>query len=183
MVHTPETVTYLTPWDTLTKIHLLCSTRWRRAGFFPLVFFLCLLLLLMTSNHSGPSSRCLLMSTIRRDRTKQDQAYLCKMRPLLATEPTIDLRLQKRGCKPGYLPPVNWKLNPTPLGSSIMNYGATESAVSITPPSYICSNEFKPLLNCDSTCTIKGGWAEVLFRHCGKYKTACVAAGSYQLCL
>lgn len=33
MVHTPETVTSLTPWGTLTKIHLLCSTRWGKSFF------------------------------------------------------------------------------------------------------------------------------------------------------
>lgn len=83
--------------------------------------FLCLLLS-VTSNHSCPSLRMSgLICTIRHDRTKQDQPGLCKMSPLEVTELTIDLKLHKHGCKAGYLPPINLKLNHAPLSISIIN--------------------------------------------------------------
>ena len=124
-VHTPETVTSLTPWGTLTKIHLLCSTRWGKE------LFLCLLLLSVTSNRSCPALRMSgLICGIRHDRTEQDQPGLCKMSPVEVTELTIDLKLHKHGCTAEYLPPINLRLNHAPLSASIINHRATESTYS-----------------------------------------------------
>lgn len=112
VVHTPETVTSLTPRRTLTKIHLLCSTRWGKS-------FFCLLLL-VTSNHSHMSFRMsVLICRIRHDRTKQDQSGLFKMSPLSVRELTIDLKLPKHGCKARYLSPINLSLNHAPLHAFI----------------------------------------------------------------
>lgn len=60
-VHTPETVTSLTPWGTLTKIHLLCSTRWGKS-------FFCRCCWWWRQNTAFYPRQCLQMRRIRHDR-------------------------------------------------------------------------------------------------------------------